>query len=130
MMVVDASILVEVLLGAADAEAVEARLLQAGQALHAPHLVDAEVAQVVRRFALTGEIDAEFGREALVDLANLPLRRHPHEFLLPRVWELRHNISAYDALYVALAEALDAPLVTRDKCVANAPGHHARIELM
>lgn len=130
MIVVDASALVEVLLGGPAADVVEARLLGAGQMLHAPHLVDAEVAQVVRRFAAAGEIAAEFGREALVDLADFPLRRHPHEFLLPRVWELRHNLSAYDAIYVALAEVLDAALVTRDKRAANAPGHSARIEVV
>ena len=93
-------------------------------------MLDAEVAQAVRRCAVAGEIAAEFGREALADLASFPLRRYPHDFLLPRVWELRHNISAYDAFYIALAEALDAPLVTRDKRVATAPGHRARIELM
>lgn len=130
MTVVDASALAEVLLGAPAAEAIEARLLGGRQTLHAPYLLDAEVAHAVRRFAITGEIAAEFGQEALVDLTNFPLQRHPHDFLLPRVWELRHNISAYDAFYIALAEALDAPLVTRDKRVATAPGHRAAIELM
>jgi predicted nucleic acid-binding protein len=128
--VVDASVLSEVLLGGPAAEAIEARLLGTGQTLHAPHLIDAEVAQVVRRFAMAGEIASEFGREALTDLANFPLRRYPHDFLLPRVWELRHNLSAYDAVYVALAEVLGAQLVTRDRRVATAPGHHARVELV
>jgi predicted nucleic acid-binding protein len=62
-------------------------------------------------------------------LADLSLRRYPHDFLLPRIWELRNNLTAYDAAYVALAEALDAPLLTRDKRLAAAAGHHAQIEL-
>jgi len=65
-----------------------------------------------------------------MDFLNLPLQRHPHDWLLPRVWELRHNLTAYDAVYVALAEALGAPLVTRDARLAAAPGHSARIEMM
>jgi predicted nucleic acid-binding protein len=77
----------------------------------APHLLDVEVAQVVRRYAANGEIVGERGRTALANLADLPLQRYPHDFLLPRVWDLRNNLTAYDAVYVALAEALDAPLV-------------------
>jgi predicted nucleic acid-binding protein len=130
MTVVDASAMVEVLLGGPAAAAIEERLLGAGQRLHAPHLIDAEVAQVVRRFALAGEITAEFGRKALADLTAFPLQRYPHAFLLPRVWELRDNLSAYDAIYVALAEVLEAPLVTRDGRAANAPGHGAKVEAM
>jgi predicted nucleic acid-binding protein len=85
---------------------------------------------VVRRYAANREIDAERGRTALADLADFPLRRYPHDFLLPRVWDLRNNLTAYDAMYIALAEVLDAPLLTRDKRLAAAPGHHARIELV
>ena len=101
----------------------------ANETLHAPHLIDIEVAHVLRRYASAGDMSAERGREALEDLADLSLRRYPHEVLLPRVWELRANLSAYDAIYVALAEALDAPLFTRDRRLAGAPGHHARVEL-
>lgn len=68
--------------------------------------------------------------EALGDLADFGLIRYPHDFLLPRVWELRQNISAYDAVYVALAEYLGAPLLTRDRRLAAAPGHRARIDLV
>ena len=129
MIVVDASALLEVLLRTPAATAVEDRLFAPGQTLHTPHLLDVEVAQVVRRYAANGEIDGERGRLALVDLADLPLRRYPHDFLLPRVWELRNNLTAYDAAYVALAEALDAPLLTRDRRLAAAVGHHAKIDL-
>jgi predicted nucleic acid-binding protein len=94
------------------------------------HVLDVEVAQVVRRYAANGEFDAERGRTALADLADLPLHRYPHDFLLPRVWDLRNNLTAHDAIYVALAEVLDATPLTRDKRLAASPGHHARIELV
>jgi predicted nucleic acid-binding protein len=130
VIVVDASALLEVLLRTPAAEAVETRLFRPRETLHAPHLIDVEVAQVVRRFAAAGEIDPERGRAALVDLADFPLRRYPHDFLLPRVWDLRNNLTAYDAVYVALAEALEAPLLTRDQRLAASAGHDARVELV
>ncbi|WP_291866411.1 type II toxin-antitoxin system VapC family toxin [Bradyrhizobium sp.] len=130
MMVVDASAVLEALLRTPAARAVEKRLFEPSQTLHAPHLLDVEVAQVIRRYAANGEIDAERGRMALSDLADFRLHRYPHDFLLPRVWDLRHNLTAYDAMYVALAEMLDAPLLTRDKRLVTALGHHARIELV
>ncbi|MGA7807083.1 type II toxin-antitoxin system VapC family toxin [Bradyrhizobium sp.] len=130
MIVVDASALLEALLRTPAARAVEERLFEPRQTLHAPHLLDIEVAQVVRRYAAKGEIDSERGRAALADLADFPVRRYPHDFLLPRVWDLRNNLTAYDAVYVALAEALDAPLLTRDQRLAAAAGHHARVELV
>lgn len=130
MIVVDASALLEVLLRTPAAETVEDRLFGHRQALHAPHLLDVEVAQVIRRYAANGEIDAERGRMALMDLVDLPVRRYPHDLLLPRIWILRNNLSAYDAAYVALAEALGAPLLTRDQRLATAAGHRARIELV
>jgi predicted nucleic acid-binding protein len=130
MIVVDASALLEALLRTPAARAVERRLFEPSQTLHAPHLLDVEVAQVVRRYAANRDIDLERGRMALEDLADLPLRRYPHDFLLPRVWDLRNNLTAYDAVYVALAEVLDVPLLTRDKRLAASAGHHARIELV
>ena len=108
----------------------EERLFGHRQTLHAPHLLDIEVAQVVRRYAATGEIDQERGRAALADLADVPLHRYPHDFLLPRVWDLRNNLTAYDAVYIALAEALDVPLLTRDRRLAAAAGHHAQVDLV
>lgn len=130
MIVVDASAVLEALLRTPAARAVEQRLFEPFRTLHAPHLLDVEVAQVVRRYAANGEIDAERGRMALADLTDFPLHRYPHDVLLPRVWDLRNNLTAYDAMYVALAEVLDAPLLTRDKRLAASPGHHARIELV
>jgi predicted nucleic acid-binding protein len=130
VIVVDASAVLEALLRTPAAAAVEGRLFDSRQTLHAPHLIDVEVAQVVRRYAAAGELDAERGREALADLADLPLLRYPHDLLLPRIWELRHNLTAFDAAYVALAEALGAPLLTRDRRLAAAPGHHAQVELV
>ncbi|MBA3812291.1 MAG: type II toxin-antitoxin system VapC family toxin [Caulobacteraceae bacterium] len=128
MIVVDASALLEALLRTPAAKAVEKRLFAPGQTLYAPHLVDVEVAQVIRRYVLNGDIAGERGRAALADLGDLPLRRYPHDWLLPRVWDLRNNLTAYDAVYVALAEALGAVLITRDRRLAAAAGHHARIE--
>ena len=130
MIVVDASAALEVLLRTPAAATVDERLFATGHTLHAPHLIDVEVAQVLRRYAATGETDPERCQAALADLADLPLSRYPHDLLLPRVWDLRDNLTAYDAVYVALAEALEAPLVTRDRRLASAPGHHARIELV
>jgi predicted nucleic acid-binding protein len=130
VIVVDASALLEVLLGTPDAARVAARISRSEASLHVPHLIDMEVAQVVRRYVQAGGLDLERGRGALETLRSLPLTRYPHTNLLPRIWELRPNLTAYDAAYVALAEALDAPLVTRDRRLAAAPGHSARIELV
>lgn len=130
MIVVDASAVLELLLCTPASRVVETRLFDGRETLHAPHLLDVEVAQVIRRYASKGEIAPERGREVLVDLVDLPLRRYPHDILLPRIWELRKNLTAYDAAYVALAEALEAPLLTRDKRLAGSPGLAARVELI
>lgn len=127
---VDASALLESLLNTASGALVTARLFQSGESLHAPQLIDLEVAQVLRRYWVSGQIEAERGRQALQDLADFPLQRYPHQLLLPRIWELRANVTAYDAAYVALAEALSAPLITRDAALAAAPGNNARVELV
>lgn len=126
----DASAALETLLRTPAAATLEERLFDPGETLHAPHLLDVEVAQVLRRYSRTGEVDPERCRAALADLAEFPMSRYPHDFLLSRVWELRDNLTAYDAVYVALAEALDAPLLTRDRRLATAPGYHARVELV
>lgn len=130
MIVIDASALLEVLLRTPSAQAVEMRLFEEPrQTLHAPHLLDVEVAQVLRRYATMGEINEQRGTEALADLADFPVRRYPHDLLLPRVWTLRNNFTAYDAVYVALAEALDARLLTRDQRLAAAVRRHVDIGL-
>ena len=130
VIVLDASVLLEVLLRMPAGVALEDRLFEPEESLHVPHLVDIEVAQVLRRYALAGEVEAVRCSAALDDLAGLPLTRYPHEFLMSRVWDLRGNLSAYDAVYVALAEALDASLLTRDRRLANAPGHGVRVEVV
>ena len=129
MIVIDASALLEVLLRTQGARAIEARIFAPGETLHAPHLLDIEVAQVIRRFAGRGEITDSRGREALDDLANLTIRRYPHQLLLPRIWALRANFTAYDGAYVALAEALDAPLLTCDQRLATAARQYTRARL-
>lgn len=130
MIVVDASAALEVLLKTPAAAAIEARLFQAAQTLHVPHLADVEIAQVLRRLASGNQMDPQACRTALEDWLFFPVRRYPHDVLLARVWELRQNVSAYDAVYIALAEALGAPLVTHDARLAKAPGHTAKIELV
>ena len=129
-MVLDASALVEWLLRLPRARQVEERLSRLDASLHAPHLIDIEVAEVVRRLTSTGAVNARRGRQALGDLTDLDLERHPHDVLLPTVWRLRDNLTAYDAAYVALAEALDAPLLTLDARLAAAPGHEAHVEVI
>lgn len=129
MIVIDASALIELLVRAPAASAVE-RLMARRAVLCAPHLIDAEVTQVLCRFAAAGRLDDQRGREALEDLAALKLRRFPLTRLLPEVWQLRHNLTAYDAAYVALAGALDAPLVTRDRRLAAAAGSGVTVEVV
>lgn len=130
MIVVDASLVLDVLLRASAVPHLTRRLLAKRESLHAPHVLDLEIAQVVRRYWSAGELGDERGAQALDDLADLPIHRYPHDLLLPRIWELRANLTAYDAAYVALAEALGAPLLTRDARLAAAPGHEARIEVV
>lgn len=130
MIVVDASVVIEVLLNTPAGIQMANRFFDPGETMHAPHLLDVEVAQVLRRYTRTGELDPTRGLQALEDLVDLPLTRYPHDLFLLRVWELRHNVTAYDAAYIALAEALGALLLTRDAALASAPGNRARIELI
>ena len=127
---VDASVLTEVLLQTASAEPIRSRLYKPGETLHAPHLIEVEVTQAIRGLVFHQEAGEPRGRLALEELARAPLRLYPHTQLLPRIWQLRSNMSAYDATYVALAEALDIPLLTRDERLARAPNHRARIEVV
>lgn len=130
VIVVDASALLEVLLRTPAAGAVEATLFNdPRQTLHAPHLLDVEVMQVLRRYAASGEIDDQRGSVALADLVDFPIRRYSHDVLLTRVWNLRGNFTAYDAVYVALAEALNARLLTRDRRLAAAAGRRVAVQI-
>ena len=130
MIVVDASALLEFLLQTPLGARVEARLFRGDDELHAPHLADVEVTQGLRRLVRTREVSSGRAAEAIADLLDLDLHRHPHLDFLARAWTLRENVTAYDAMYVALAEALDAPIVTCDAPLGNAPGHRAHIEVI
>lgn len=128
MIVLDASAMTELLLQTPLGERVERRLLK-NEDLHAPHLIDVEVVSALRRLVRTGEVAVERAEEAIEDLQLLLLSRHGHDDLLGRAWELRDNVTAYDAVYVALTEALDATLVTCVRALGNAKSA-ARIELV
>ena len=108
---------------------VEQRLFSTAQVLCAPHLLDLEVAQVLRRLTRDGAISDRRADEAIADLLSVRIARYPHLLLVPRIWQLRHTLSAYDASYVALAESLGATLLTRDSRLAAASGHTAKVEL-
>jgi predicted nucleic acid-binding protein len=130
VIVLDASAAIEWLLQSPTGIKIDKRIFSRSESLHAPHLLDIEVTQVLRRYVREKLITAQRGQEALEDLAGLPLERYAHDFLLPRVWDLRATLTAYDAVYVALAELLDAPLLTCDRKIASAPGHSANIEVI
>jgi predicted nucleic acid-binding protein len=128
VIVVDASAMLEFLLQTPLGARVEARLFRDGEEFHSPHLMDVEVIQGLRRLVRSGEVSATRAAEAAEDLSDLDLHRHGHLNLLTRAWRLRENVTAYDARYVALSEALDATMITCDSPLAKAPGHRARIE--
>lgn len=130
MIVLDASAAIEWLIKGSAGIKVDRRLFSLPVTLHVPHLLDVEIAQVLRRYVRERIITTSRGEEALQDLHDLPLNRYPHDILMPRVWELRAVLTAYDAVYVALAELLDAPLVTCDRKIALASGHRAAIEVI
>jgi predicted nucleic acid-binding protein len=130
MIVLDASAALDWLLQTPTGHRIEERIYSRGESLHAPHLLDLEVSQVLRRLARQGVISTRRAEEALRDLLDLRVTRYPHAVFLPRIWQLRQNLSAYDAAYVALAEQLGAPLVTRDQRLASAAGHAATVEVV
>jgi len=130
MIVVDASILLEFLLRTGAAAEIQGRIMRPGLTLHCPHLLDVEVTQVLRRFSLAGQLETDRALQVLEDLRDLPLTRYPHEPFLGRIWELRRNLSAYDATYIALGEVLRATVLTHDAKLAKAPGHAASVELV
>ena len=133
MLVVDASALTELVLGRPAGDVAGEHFAGHGFALHAPHLVDVEVLSALRRLVATGEATAERAGEAIADLLDLPIERYPHDILVPRIWQLRENFSAYDASYVALAQGLadePVPLLTADARLARAAADHADLPVL
>jgi predicted nucleic acid-binding protein len=127
MIVADASVILEVLLNTAIGAEVDKQLFAPGQTIQIPYLTDLEVLQVLRRYSRTTIISDIRAKEAIQDYTDMPLNRYPHSVLMPRIWELRHNFTAYDAAYIALAEALDSPLMTCDRAFATIRGHRAKV---
>jgi len=128
LIVVDTSAIVSALAGSPPDPDLLARLSDDSD-LHAPHLIDVEILSALRRLVATGRLTEERASDARVDFADLTILRYPHQPLADRMWELRHNITAYDAAFVALGEVLDAPVITCDGRLAAASGHSAAIEL-
>ncbi len=130
MIVVDASLVVDVLLDPVGSSRLLPRLFGPQASLHAPHLLDLEVLQVFRRLERNRILGPARAQAAVEALADLPLTRYPHDAFAFRIWQLRGGLTAYDAAYVALAEALDAPLLTRDAALGSVRGHRARVEVV
>ena len=133
MLVIDASALLELLLGRAAAPAVAKRIREHRGDLHAPHLVDVQVLSALRRLVMAGHASPKRAEEALADFRDLTIERHPHDPLIPRIWSLRENFSAYDATYVTVAEVLAAqplPLLTADARLARAIETHGVVEVI
>jgi len=128
VIVVDTSAIIGVLAGQPQVPQLVDRLISDGD-LHAPHLLDVEFQHALRRLVVARTISDERAADARTDFADLTIIRYPHVSLADRMWELRHNVTAYDAAFLALAEALDAPLVTCDGRLARAPGHAASVEV-
>jgi len=129
MIVLDASAAIDWLLQTAAGREIESRIYARGESLHAPHLLDLEVAQVLRRLAREGAVSAPRADQAIQDLLDLRVTRYPHFVFLPNIWRLRDNFSAYDAAYIALTEKLGATLITRDARLASASARAVSIEL-
>lgn len=129
MIVLDASAAIDWLLRTPAGQRIETRIYSRQETLHAPHLIDVEVAQVLRRLARQGVISPRRAEEAVRDLIDLRIARYAHFVLLPGIWKMRNNFSAYDAAYVVLAQKLGATLVTRDGRLAASAGYAASVEL-
>ena len=129
MLVVDASVLAPALADdASDGDAARDRLR--GEGLVAPEILDLEVLSVIRRQLLAGGLDTRRAALAITDLLDLPVRRIPHRWLIKRCWELRANLTTYDAAYVAVAELLGLVFITADARLAAAPGLRCDVELL
>jgi predicted nucleic acid-binding protein len=129
VIVLDASAAIDWLLQTAVGQKIESRIHSRGESLHAPHLLDLEVVQVLRRLVRESAVTAPRADQVIQDLLDLRLTRYPHFVFLPNIWRLRHNLSAYDAAYVALTESLGATLITRDARLASALARGPRVKL-
>jgi predicted nucleic acid-binding protein len=129
LIVLDSSAMIDWLLQTTAGKRIQLRVAFRNDSLHAPHLLDIEVAHVMRRLVREGAVPLRSADEALLVLRDFPVTRYPHVTFLPRIWQYRHTLSAYDAAYVTLAEALNATLLTRDARLASAHAHGAAIEL-
>lgn len=127
MLVLDTSALLAALVGSPTNAALNERLSADGD-LHAPHLIDVEAVHALRRLVRRGDLSLERARAARQDLRDLTIIRYPHVALVDRMWDLREHLTAYDAAFVALSEALGVPLITADARLARATGHGAEIE--
>jgi predicted nucleic acid-binding protein len=127
VIVLDASIVIELLTNGPLSDSVRSELVDSGESFLVPHLLDVEVLSALRHLVAGQRVDAHRMEQILADLASLPAERYEHVPLLGRVWELRHNFTAYDAVYIALAEAAGASLYTCDEKLAN--GHRARVKV-
>jgi predicted nucleic acid-binding protein len=130
VIVADVSVVVDFLLGAGSEAGDRFAEALATEPVAVPHLLDVEVGHVLRRFVRHGEFSQEAALDYLAELADLPLDRYPHTPLLRRAFELRDNTTMYDAVYLALAEALDVPLLTADSALAAVPGSRAEVVLL
>jgi len=129
VIVLDASAAVDWLLQTPAGRQIDKRIYSRNESLHAPHLLDLEITQVLRRLVRESLISSQRAGQAMEDLLDMRVTRYPHVILLSRIWQLRHNLSAYDAAYVVLAEKLGAALISRDTRLASASGHVVKIEL-
>jgi len=130
VIVLDASVVIHLLLNTPLGLRAGERIAAPDVSLHAPQLLDLEVLQVLRRYVLSGQMTAKRADEAVKDFVDFDIARHDHQVLVGRIWELRNNLTAYDAAYIALAEGLGAPLITSDSALQAAPGHAAAVELI
>jgi predicted nucleic acid-binding protein len=129
VIVLDASAAIDWLLRTSAGQRIEKRIYSRGESLHAPHLLDLEVAQVLRRLVREVAVSAQRADQALQDLLSLRVTRYPHFVFLPHIWRLRHSLSAYDATYVVLTEQLGATLITRDARLASASARVVSVEI-
>lgn len=131
MIIVDASVVIDLVIGAGSeaGDALAGRLM-AREVVCAPHLVDAEVGQVLRRFSLRGDLSDDRAKLLVRELSEVPIRRYPHTGLLARAFEFRSNVTVYDGLYLALAEALERPLLTGDAALRDVPGCEAVVDVV